>query len=142
MKMRTTHRTLPLVLVCAFLSAWAAPLHAKLSVAATAEWISFQAPELPEIAGNRLAAEPIGVGAAAVGGETFDICIALDAFDGSMDVYLARYAPAVDPRNLYPGTPGGGLDTLTNLPQTGSLSPNGCDGVASCQTPSWTVRKP
>ncbi|HDL15010.1 MAG TPA: DUF1566 domain-containing protein [Euryarchaeota archaeon] len=46
-------------------------------------------------------AKPIGVGSVAEGGDTLSIQIGLNQISGPVDIYLAIYAPEVDPDNIY-----------------------------------------
>ena len=55
----------------------------------------------PLLSANPSQAKPIGVGAIATGGNTFDISIGLDPFAGPVDVFFAIYASSLDASNIY-----------------------------------------
>jgi hypothetical protein len=55
----------------------------------------------PVLSANPSQAKPIGVGAIATGGNTFDISIGLDQFAGPVDVFFAIYASSIDATNVY-----------------------------------------
>lgn len=50
---------------------------------------------------------PIGIGAAAIGGETVALQIGIGQFSAPVDIYFALTAPALDPVNMYVLTPSG-----------------------------------
>src|SRR5512139_751470 len=52
-------------------------------------------------------AMPIGIGAAAIGGETVALQIGIGQFSAPVDIYFALTAPAIDPVNMYVLTPSG-----------------------------------
>jgi hypothetical protein len=54
-------------------------------------------------------AMPIGVGPVAMGGDMITVHAAIGEFSNPMDMYLAVYAPAVDPFNIYLMHPDGTL---------------------------------
>jgi len=55
----------------------------------------------PVLSASPSQAKPIGVGAIATGGNTFDITIGLDPFAGPVDVFFAIYASSIDAENVY-----------------------------------------
>ena len=55
----------------------------------------------PILSGNPAQAKPIGVGAIANGGNTFDITIGLDRFAGPVDVLFGVYASSIDATNVF-----------------------------------------
>ncbi len=62
---------------------------------------TYKAVAAPVLSTDPSQAEPIGVGAVATGGSTFDITLGLDQFAGPVDVFFAVYASSVDPRHVY-----------------------------------------
>lgn len=58
-------------------------------------------------------AKPIGVGAVARGGDTLSLRVSLGQFSGPVDIYMALYAPDVDPANIYILRPDSTLQPLS-----------------------------
>lgn len=61
----------------------------------------YEAVSLPVVSATPSLSEPIGVGTAAAGGTTLNIMVGTDNFTGPCDLYLAIFAPALDPNNIY-----------------------------------------
>jgi Protein of unknown function (DUF1566) len=57
----------------------------------------YSAIESPQLSDTPVNAKPIGVGAAASGGNTLSVKIGLDQFSSPVDVYLLLYFPALSP---------------------------------------------
>jgi len=70
-------------------------------------------------------AQPVGVGAAASGGNAVNVEIALDQFSGLVDIYFGIYAPSIDAGNVYLLTSSGTLEAVSVQALTSSLSSSG-----------------
>lgn len=62
---------------------------------------TYKAVAAPVLSTDPAQAKPIGVGAIAAGGSTFDISLGLDRFAAPVDVSFAIYASSIDPRHVY-----------------------------------------
>lgn len=86
---------------------------ATIPLPTSIQTFSFTAPESPGLTTVVSLAKPLGVGAAATGGNTLSLNIGLDQFAAGVDVYFLIYAPAIDPMNIYEVTSSGTVQPLS-----------------------------
>ncbi|MEJ2696118.1 MAG: plastocyanin/azurin family copper-binding protein [Candidatus Sulfobium sp.] len=78
----------------------------------TAQTFTYSAVALPSLSTSPAEAQPIGIGDVATGGANLAISVALDQFEGPVDIYFLLYNQSIDPVNIYQLTSSGQLQTL------------------------------
>jgi hypothetical protein len=73
---------------------------------------SYHATSFPVRSESASETMPIGVGSVAAGGGTLDIRLGVNQTSGPVDVYLAFFAPSIDPANIYLFRPDNTVQTL------------------------------
>lgn len=85
---------------------------AIMSVPAGQQVISYDPIVTPLLNDDQTLARPVGVGSVATGGTTLSLKVGFPQFSSPVDIYLALYAPAIDP-NIWMITSGLGLQPVS-----------------------------
>ncbi len=103
------------VLTCLFVNSsadTAVRMANSVSMPSGQEFFTYLPSDSPSTSTEPRLAKPLGIGSVASGGGTFNLQASLADFQSKVDIYIALYAPTLDPQNFYLITPGNGVQRL------------------------------